>query len=120
MFINTKTILSFTTSLTILPSVLGAILTDKDPFQKRGEVDHVWYIANGDIAPVGTTSNFNTILSIRNSILGWLHSLCRARKWVSFIIVLISLYLTCCISQFHGPTITANKDDTVNVRHTAN
>ena len=113
----TKAILSFTTSLAILPSVLGA---DKDPFQKRGEVNHIWSIANGDIAPVGTTSNFNTIISIQNPILGWLHSLCRAREWVSFIMVLISLQMIWCISQFHGPTIMANKDDTVNVRHIAN
>ena len=91
MLINTKTILSFTTSLAILPSVLGAVLTDKDPFQKRDEVNCIWSIANGDIAPVGTTSNFNTTLSIQNPILGWLHSLCRAREWVSFIMVLISL-----------------------------
>jgi len=94
MLIRTNSILSFITSLAVLPSALGAALTD--PFgqslvQKRDEVDYVWYIANGDIAPVRTTSDFNTVLAIRNSNLGWLHSLCRAREWVSFIIVLIPL-----------------------------
>jgi hypothetical protein len=61
MLISTNYVLSFITSLAILPSTLGAVLTDNNPFQKREEVNYVWSIANGDIAPVRTTSNFNTI-----------------------------------------------------------
>jgi len=93
MFISTNYILSFTTALAILPSVLGA---DLEPFgqpliRKRANVNHIWSIANGDIAPVKPTSNFNTILALR-IIIGWLHSLCRPRKWVGFVIMsLISL-----------------------------
>jgi len=90
MVINTNYILSFTTALAILPSALGRALS---PFgqpliQKRADVSYVWSIANGDIAPVKPTSNFNTILALR-IIIGWLHSLCRSRKWVGFVIVFI-------------------------------
>jgi len=72
MFISTYSILSFATSLAILPSALGAAITDLDPFdqpiiRKRDEVNYVWSIANGDIAPVRITSNFQYHLSYKES-----------------------------------------------------
>jgi len=72
MFISTYSILSFATSLAILPSALGAAITDLDPFgqpliRKREDVNHFWSIANGDIAPVRTTSNFQYRLSHKES-----------------------------------------------------
>lgn len=71
MIISTNSILSFTTALAILPSALGAALTELDPFgqsliKKRDEVNYVWSIANGDIAPVRFNFNFNTISAIRS------------------------------------------------------
>ena len=69
MLISTNSILSFTTTLAILPSALGASLTalDRSLVKKRDDVNYVWSIANGDIAPVRITFNFNTISTIRNT-----------------------------------------------------
>jgi iron transport multicopper oxidase len=86
MFIKTKSILSFTIGLVILPSTLCAAITDPSdqPLdRKRGNVNYAWTIANADIAPDGYTRSA----------------------------VLVN-------GQFHGPTITANKGDTVNVHVT--
>jgi len=71
MLISTNSILSFTTALAILPSALGAALTDLDSFgkshiNKRDEVNYTFNLANGDIAPVRISFNFNTISAIRH------------------------------------------------------
>ena len=73
MLITTNSILSFITTSLILPSALGAALTDfdqfgKSPIKKRSEVNYVWTLANGDIAPVRITFTFNTVSAIKKSI----------------------------------------------------